>query len=207
MATQERLDQVRQNLENLKASLDYEDGIRTEQGIIALESLGSLRADIYLDKDLDTLGAATNFVITEKHALITILHSTSSRIDKVIKEKASKELAEWLEVAEKHKLLLDSEDLKHIKKTCISLLRSSTYSAAMRGSCGESLKFVIKLTVPDLQASHETVVEEDKDLFATLMIDLIKAKATESVKVKGVIMCILGALKKSNDLISGHLGS
>ena len=194
MATQERLDQVRQNLESLKASLDYEDGIRTEQGIIALESLGSLRADIYLDNDLDTLGAATNFVITEKHALITILHSTSSKIDKAIKEKASKELAEWLEVAEKHKLLLDSEDLKHIKKTCISLLRNSTHSAAMRESCGESLKLVIKRTASDLQASQETVVEEDKNLFATLMLDLKKAKASESVKVKGVIMCILGAL-------------
>ena len=76
-----------------------------------------------------------------------------------------------------------------------------------KGVAGESLKLVIKLTVSDPQASQETVVEEDKNLFATWMIHLINAKATESVRVKGVIMCILGALKKSNELISGHLGS
>jgi DNA-dependent protein kinase catalytic subunit len=194
MSTQERLDEVRHHLEKLKASLKYEDGIRTEQGIIALENLGYVRKDIYLEEDLDTLRTATNFVITEKHALISILDSKSPRIDKLIKEKASKELAGWLEVAEKHKLLLDSEDLKHIKKTCIFLLRDSTNSAAMRKSCGESLKLVIKRTVSDLQASQETVVEEDKNLFVALMLDLKKAKATERVKVQGVIMCILGAL-------------
>jgi hypothetical protein len=147
MSTQERLHEVRHHLEKLKASLEYEDGVLTEQVLIALENLGyrMIRKDIYLEEDLDTLRAATNFVITEKHALISILDSKSPRIDKVIKEKASMELAGWLDVAEKHKLLLDSEDLKHIKKTCIFLLRNTTNTAAMRESCGESLKLVINL--------------------------------------------------------------
>ena len=49
MSTQERLHEVRHHLEKLKASLEYEDEIRTEQGIIALENLGYIRKDIYLE--------------------------------------------------------------------------------------------------------------------------------------------------------------
>ena len=74
------------------------------------------------------------------------------------------ELVGWLDVAEKHKLLLDSEDLKHIEKTCIFLLRNTTNTTAMRESCGESLKLVIKRTVSDLQASQGDICRRRQEL-------------------------------------------
>jgi hypothetical protein len=75
---EDRIEQARQHLENLKNSLDeVDDFLREDFGRNALENLKGLRTDIYNEEDFTALEAVTNHVITDKNPLIGIIDKFS----------------------------------------------------------------------------------------------------------------------------------
>ena len=155
-----------------------------------------------------------------------------------VKRDACKELEKWLELAHRFNLELDPFFLRRIKDVCKRGLRATSNAAATRESCGEALKFALRLKAAGLVQPHQastTVAidsgqrprqpakedagvasgrpnsgavenertdaekeEEDDDqaLFMGLLNDLKVDldKTTAKVKVKGVVMSILGTL-------------
>lgn len=81
----------------------------------------------------------------------------------------------------------------------------------MREKCGEALKIVTVVLASVAQAGGalERAAEEEKDLaydktlFQNLLQDLKTAKSTESVKVLGVTMCILGEIHRQHAAVIG----
>ena len=164
-----------------------------------------------------------------------------------VKQGACKELEKWLELAHRYNLELDPFFLRRIKDVCRKGLRATSNAAATRESCGEALKFALRLKAAGLVRPHQastTVAidsgqrpiqpakarapesgraqdagvasgrpnsgavenertdaekeeeEEDQALFKVLLSDLKVDldKTTAPVKVKGVVMSILGTL-------------
>ena len=132
-------------------------------GRLALENLKNLRVDIHEADDSAILEAVTNHVIADKHALIfTIKASGSSSPEPEVKEAACEQLAEWLELAAKDRLELDSTYLKEIKSICGKQLRVPANSSRTKERSGEALKLVLTLTAPDPKSLQDLLGPEQR---------------------------------------------
>ena len=127
---------------------------------LALENLKNLRVDIFHERDPAILEAVTNHVIADKHALICTIRA--GRPDPEVKEAACEQLAEWLEMAAKERLELDSTYLKEIKSMCGKQLRVSANSSRCKERSGEALKIVLNMTAPDPKSLEDLLGHEHR---------------------------------------------